>query len=241
MSEVAKLKLSAAVWKRTSLSAGQRKEMFDLMAAHYDEVAWPRFLNDLSGKDEVILLQGEGGKIWGFSTLAWNPGGWDGGEDFVFSGDTIIAREAWGSQELVKAFCRRAGVWQAERGRKLFWLLISKGHRTYLYLPLFARRFFPSPEQKDADLARLTDSIATRVFPDSWNGDGVLRFAESCGQLKPDLAEAARSRDANRFVRFFLEANPGYRTGDELVCLAELSEENLKRSAKTAFLEGRSR
>ena len=40
-----------------------------------------------------------------------------------------------------------------------------------------------------------------------------------------------------RGYEFFKERNPGYLHGDELVCLTEMSEGNLLRSARAAFLE----
>lgn len=238
---VTRASLSSEIWKRADLTDDHREQMFALMERHYDEVNRSQFFDDLAGKDEVILLIDNDRRVCGFSTLAWNPGGWSGAEDIIFSGDTVIAREAWGSQELVKAFCRRAGEWQAERGRRLFWLLISKGHRTYLYLPLFMRRFFPSPDGDDEELAPLANEVAKKLFEDYLHEDCVLRFPKSRGQLKPDLAEDARAREGSRFVRYFLERNPGYRSGDELICFTEFAEENLKRLARTAFLEGRER
>jgi hypothetical protein len=41
-------------------------------------------------------------------------------------------------------------------------------------------------------------------------------------------------------VRFFLERNPRYYLGEELVCLTELTSENLRSFASRAFLEGSS-
>ncbi len=236
---VTRASLSSEIRKRVDLTNDHREQMFTLMERHYDEVNRTQFLDDLSGKDEVILLVNNDQHVCGFSTLAWNPGGWSGAEDIVFSGDTVIAKEAWGSQELVKAFCRRAGEWQAEHGRRLFWLLISKGHRTYLYLPLFMRRFFPSPDGDDDELAPLANAVAKKLFDDYLQEDCVLRFPKSRGQLKPDLAQSARLREGSRYVRFFLERNPGYQSGDELICFTEFAEGNLKRLARTAFLEGR--
>jgi hypothetical protein len=38
-------------------------------------------------------------------------------------------------------------------------------------------------------------------------------------------------------VQFFLQQNPGYLNGDELVCLAEYSLDNTRRTARTALEE----
>lgn len=232
--------LTAKTVPLADLSENDLERMYFLMSKNYDAVSRSKFEKDLEWKDEVIFLRDEKSELWGFSTLAWNPKGWNGEEDVVFSGDTIIAAEAWGSQELVREFCRRAGEWQRASGRRLFWLLISKGHRTYLYLPLFAKRFFPSPDRLEIEWGRLAGTMAQKIFRTAWQEkSGVLRFEKSEGQLKEELANASNIRKNNRHVKFFLKKNPGFRRGDELVCLTEMTEDNLKRGALSAFLEGR--
>lgn len=231
-------KLRARISSVTELTAEIRDEMFALMAKNYDAVNRERFHADLVEKDEVILLEDENRALWGFSTLLWNPKNWREEVDVIFSGDTIIAREAWGSQALVRAFCKRAGQWKKERGRTLFWLLISKGHRTYLYLPLFAREFHPAPKSHHPILQNWLEKMAPAFFGDDWDGGDLLVFLESRGQLAKALAADSNERLHNEYVRFFLEKNPRHAQGEELLCLAELSVENLKRGARLAFLEG---
>lgn len=219
-----------------SLTLSERRAMHSLMTAHYEAVPWDRFASDLSAKDEVLMLHDTDEKIRGFTTLAWNPGGRLDEGDILFSGDTIIDRCCWGTQELVRAFCRRAGEWKAASGRRLFWFLISKGHRTYLYLPLFARRFHPHPEVVEPEWARLAGQVAGRLFGDSWKPDeGVIRFPSSQGHLRDELDIG---REKNPWVRYFLKCNPGYSRGEELVCLAEMDESNLRRGALAAYREG---
>lgn len=218
------------------LTGTERDEMFALMAGHYGGVARAVFDSDLARKDEVILLHDEAGAIRGFTTCAWNPCGEMEQGDVIFSGDTVIHRDCWGTQELVKGFCRLAGERQRRSGRKLYWFLISKGHRTYRYLPLFARRFHPHPESHEPILERFAGEIAGKMFGAAWRAEeGVIRFGESAGHLREELDAM---RDANRWVDFFKERNPGYLRGDELVCLTEMSEGNLRRGARAAFLEG---
>lgn len=218
------------------LTGTEHDEMFALMAGHYGGVSKSAFDADLERKNEVILLHDESGRIRGFTTCAWNPCGEMEAGDVIFSGDTVIDRECWGTQELVRGFCRRAGELQRHSGRKLYWFLISKGHRTYRYLPLFARRFHPHPERVENELERLAGEIAGKMFGAAWQADeGVIRLGESGGHLREELDAV---RDANRWVDFFKERNPGYLSGDELVCLTEMDEGNLRRGARAAFLEG---
>lgn len=210
--------------------------MHQLMDMHYESVPWERFLDDLSKKDEVLMLHDRDGVLRGFTTIAWNPAGVFAEGDVLFSGDTIIDRRCWGSQELVRAFCRRAGEWRALSGRRLFWFLISKGHRTYMYLPLFARRYFPHPENDDLEYKILAGRVAAELFGECWKPDeGVIRFPSSLGHLKEDFGAAGRD---NPLIRFFQERNPGHARGEELVCLTEMAEANLRRGARAAFCEG---
>ena len=146
----------------------------------------------------------------------------------------------WGTQELVRGFSLAAG--QAyQPGRRLLWLLLSKGHRTYAYLPLFAQRFFPSVdrERNAAELAPIIDLSANKIFGENWRPElGVVRFGESLGQLKPELIEGTRARATQRQVAYFLKKNPGFAKGDELVCMTELAPENLRRHVRRGFEEG---
>ncbi|MEQ1748451.1 MAG: hypothetical protein ABL974_03455 [Prosthecobacter sp.] len=48
----------------------------------------------------------------------------------------------------------------------------------------------------------------------------------SSGPLKAALAEVPEARQDDPHVRYFLERNPAYAEGDELVCLAEVSLAN---------------
>lgn len=212
----------------SDLTAPQIAAMFALLSASYDCVGDGRFLHDLSWKDEIILLLDGDHQIQGFTTLVFNPNGcMNPHGDVLFSGDTIIDPAHWGSLELVQAFCRRAGEWQATHGRRLFWMLISKGHRTYLFLPLFAKRFFPHPERVEAQFEQIAHQVAERLFGSAWNRErGVIQFGKSQGQLKPDLAATSWQRRNSPMVKFFLQRNPGFEHGDEMVCLTELSAAN---------------
>jgi hypothetical protein len=225
--------LKSSVRTVDSLAHAERQAMHELMTAHYEAVPRDCFDRDLSTKDEVLLLHDADGVLRGFTTLAWNPAGNFAEGDILFSGDTIIDRSCWGTQELVRAFCRRAGEWRRSSGRRLFWFLISKGRRTYMYLPLFARRFHPHPENEEAELTDLAGRVAAGLFGESWKPEeGVIRFSSSRGHLREELAPGSRE---NPWSLYFEERNPGHARGEELVCLTEMAESNLRRGALAAF------
>lgn len=235
-------RLEARVVAVRALDEARIEPMYRLYAAHYDACDPGRFRSDLAGKDHVILLE-EGGRLCGFSTAVEHPFECNGERVRVlFSGDTIIDRSAWGQQALSRAFARLAGALHArEPSVPLYWLLISKGHRTYRYLSVFARRFFPHPSGDDPELRLLAGAIAAARFGTAFDpARGVVVFPQSLGQLKPDLADIPPRLSSRPEVAFFLQRNPGYREGEELVCLTRLAPDNLRALVRAAFLAGMS-
>ncbi|MBI5247638.1 MAG: hypothetical protein HY923_10685 [Elusimicrobia bacterium] len=236
--EAARPRLTSDVVAADSLAAQETDRLFSLYAAHYDAADRARFEADLAAKDHVILLRDAGsGRINGFSTQKLVRAG---GARALFSGDTIIDPACWGEQELVKAWSRYAGRLLAEENSPLWWLLISKGHRTYLYLPLFFAEYWPRLEGPvPENVAALMGAFATAKFGEYWDASrGILSFPESMGQLTPALAEVTAGRKDDPRVSFFLEKNPGYARGEELVCLAEISPANMRSVAARALKEG---
>lgn len=214
-----------------------RRALHELFVRHYENVSWETFSADFSDKDFVILLRrSSDGALAGFSTqkvLRCDSA------RVLFSGDTVIDRSAWGEQELVKAWCRLAGAVKGmESGTPLYWLLICKGYRTYLYLPVFfdsywPRHELPTPPETQARL----DGFAIAKFGDAYK-DGLLKFPFPKGNLTAELAEVPPGRKKDPRVKFFNERNPGYAAGDELVCLTEICDENMKGLAKRLYREG---
>lgn len=232
--------LSARVVAAHGLDAAQVEAMFRLYAAHYDACDPVRFRLDLAGKAHVILVE-DGGRLCGFSTAVDHAFDWQGGQVRVlFSGDTIIDRSAWGQQALSRAFARLAGAVQARHpGMPLYWLLISKGHRTYRYLSVFARSYFPHPSGADEGLQALACALAAERFGADFDpARGVVAFPRSLGQLKPALADVPERLSSRPEVAFFLQRNPGYRAGEELVCLTRLAPDNLRAMVRASFMAG---
>jgi len=206
--------------------------MFRVFARHYDCVFPDRFLSDLAEKDCVLVLRDASGVICGFSTqrlLRVSVGGVP--VRAVFSGDTIIDRAHWGEQELGRCWCRYvSSLYAEEPDVPLYWFLISKGYRTYLYLPLFFETFYPNCQATTPEFEqRVLDTLATAKFPGFYRPEsGVIEFPQSQGQLKPHLAEIPARRLRNPHVQFFLSHNPAFAAGSELACLAEISPSNMK-------------
>ena len=221
-----------------------RLQMFELFARHYEDVTFDVFARDLGEKEHVILLRDDAGTLRGFTTVRT----YDlqaGGEPLrlLFSGDTIIEEGWWGDQALGRAWCELAGAIRAQSPLPLHWLLLSKGHRTYLYLPFFFHEFFPRHDAPTPVRERaIIDAFAGAKYGREYDPQrGIVVFANPPGRLREDLAGVGEHRLRNEHVRFFLEANPRYAEGHELVCLARLEAANLKLFAQQCFVRGMNR
>ena len=228
-----------------SLSALDHKQierMFFLMSEHYDCVTRELFLNDLSNKQWIGLLKDNQSQIQGFTTFVINPKKCNAPSyNIVFSGDTIIARDYWGTSKLVRGTAYTFGQMLAMNPqKKLYWYLMSKGHRTYMYLPLFFHRFYPSYDpERHADLSDIADQCSKILYSDAWYAArGIVAFKGKHGQLKPELAQGAWQKKLHPHVQFFLEKNPGFDQGDELICITELHPNNALGIVREYMLQG---
>ncbi|HHT21057.1 MAG TPA: hypothetical protein GXZ74_06440 [Tissierellia bacterium] len=203
------------------LTRREREQMLRLMTAHYDDVKPDAFFSDLLAKDVVIVLETD--RIVGFSTqrilkLADITA--------VFSGDTIIERAHWGTQHLSQAFARY--FFDHPEG-VLDWFLISKGFKTYRFLPTFFREFYPRYDQPTPpEVKARLDALGSALFPEDYDPvSGVIEYRGVKDRLKADLQElSVRQNDPN--YQFFITANPGFSKGHDLACLTRLSCDNLR-------------
>jgi len=219
---------------RTDLSAEQRNKMFELLAQHFNGVTRAQFERDLAEKNWVILLT-RGERLVGFSTLLAYESVFDGQTvSVIYSGDTIVAPEAWGTTALSRAWiaCVRQLREHYPRG-KYYWLLLTSGFRTYRFLPVFWREFYPRFDvATPVNQKNLLDQLACERFGEQYNSEkGIVRFKQP-QKLRSglDIVPAGRSTDFH--VAFFLNKNPSHVLGDELVCLTELADENLTPAGK---------
>jgi hypothetical protein len=190
----------------------------------------------------VGLLKDSENQIQGFTTFVINPKGCNASSyNIVFSGDTIIARDYWGTSELVRGTAYTFGrMLVSDPHKKLYWYLMSKGHRTYMYLPLFFNQFYPSCDsQRQGDLFDIADRASRILYSDAWQPSrGIVTFKESHGQLKPELIEGAWQKKPNPHVQFFLEKNPHFDKGEELICITELHPDNALGIVRSYMLKG---
>ncbi|MEB3221013.1 MAG: hypothetical protein VKS61_02950 [Candidatus Sericytochromatia bacterium] len=227
--------LSGSVTTPEALDATERGRMLALMVAHFEGVSPEAFQHDLEQKRWVIVLRDAAGELQGFTTIGLDAVEVEGRRiEAVFSGDTIVHRDHWGTTELAQAWGRFVlSLARADGEAPLYWFLISKGHRTYRFLPLYFQAYWP---RHDADTppfeADVMAQLAGARYPGCFDPEaGVLRFGGTKDRLRDELAEIPAGRLRDPAVRFFLERNPGYVHGDELVCLARLAPDNLTPAA----------
>ncbi len=244
MSESLTRALSAHILPRAELDVAAREQMFRLLDRCFQDADPAVFAEDLAEKDTVILLTDPAGAVYGFSTIKHYHQ--QIGEETVhvlFSGDTLVAPEAWGSPLLQRAWLSAALARRAAVSGRLWWMLICSGFRTYRYLPLFFERFWPRHDAPTpADVQLKMDVLAAARYGERYEG-GVVRIPG--GRLRPGVSDVLPHREQNPHIRHFIAANPGHARGEELVCLAEIHPDNFTRAmVKLAAViedDGRSR
>ena len=220
----------------SKLASHERNEMFALMQSCYENTCREAFDRDLAAKQWVLRVFDPAiGKVVGFSTQAPLEVEVEGREvRALFSGDTVVDPAYWGDPALANAWGNLAlRLIDDQKSAAFYWFLISKGFRTYRYLPLFFRHYTPGVGKESTDFeTKLIVTLGSVIAPNCFNPSRrIIQATESKEWVRPDLA-APHDRAANDpHVRFFLDANPGYARGDELCCLAPLSRDNFTRAA----------
>ena len=229
--------LAARILPPSELTLSDRDAMFALMDRHYENMIRARFESDLAEKDWVILLLDDVTKdVCGFSTQALMSLNVEGRSvRCVFSGDTIVDPEHWGSSALALAFGKLALHWiETYPDDDVYWCLISKGFRTYRILSVYFRDFHPRYDANmPSQLRSIMAAVAQMKFPDRFDCErGIVKATSGSDRLRPGLGDVTAERLNDPNVRFFVERNPGHTDGDELCCIARMSPDNFSAAAE---------
>jgi hypothetical protein len=219
----------------SDLADDELRACFALLQLLFLGVTWEDFLGDLREKDDVMILRdSDTGAIGGFSTLTELEIDVAGeAVPVVFSGDTAVLPEYRTSfalgQELARHF---HGAHERNPRRRVSYVLISKGWRTYKILPFFFREFFPRHDAETPPFERaLIDAFAESRYPERYDR-GVIRFAgEPAPRVRPDGVDADPPK-GDPHTDFFLRVNSRYLEGDELVCVARIHPANYTRQLR---------
>ena len=136
------MKLKSSVLKISELSTENKQDLFQLMLEVYDGINWNKFLSDMNQKNYILILYNKDNAIAGFTTIQVF--------DFenkliIYSGDTVIEEVSRGDIELMRAWWRFSYTIQEKNpAKQVFWLLISKGWRTYTSFPLYLKEIYPT-------------------------------------------------------------------------------------------------
>ena len=230
------MKLIGETLNIEQLSSNEKKEMFSLYRSFFDFADETVFEHDLIEKDWVILLRDKNNyEIQGFSTQSMLTAREKNKKiRALFSGDTIIHKDYWGEWELIRQWGRLAlSVIQAHGADELYWFLICMGYKTYRFLPVFFKDFYPcynKPTPKS--MKKNIELFATAKFKSQFDPKkGIIRLNGNRVALKEGLADIRPNLMNNAHIRYFSRMNPGHSNGDELACIAKLSMENFKWSA----------
>ncbi|HWH80521.1 MAG TPA: hypothetical protein VNT76_24235 [Candidatus Binatus sp.] len=231
------MKLHAQLTTVCALDERRREQMFALMDQYYAGMKREVFEVDLREKRWVIqLIDAQTQALRGFSTQMLLERQIDGKPArALFSGDTIVDRGCWGQSLLAQAWGHLAlSLIDAHPNEFLYWFLISKGYKTYRFLPVFFREFYPRFDRPTPSwAARIIDAFAREKFPGSYDSSGgVIRAAAASGRLRQGVAQVTVERLSDPHVRFFVERNPNHALGEELCCIAPLTRENFTAAAK---------
>lgn len=218
------------------VSASLRAAMLTLYSQYYDHVVAETFERDLSEKEWVIILCDDAQQVVGFSTLQLlTIEIRRQTHRFLFSGDTVVDESSRMSPALSGSFGHILLRMMAQYGEQhLHWFLISKGFRTYRFLPVFFVDFYPvCNKPTPMSVAHIMATVAREKFGEKYDESrGVVQMGGKGDWLNERCKAIPEYRLKDPHVAFFLERNPGYVLGDQLVCLADITHANLNRFAR---------
>ena len=222
--------LSSTILARADLGADDIRAMFRVFSENFLGASMEIFDRDLANKNWVIQLRdAESGVLEGFSTLALYESRFnDKPLSVVYSGDTIIRREFWGTPELPRSWIKSVLEKSASMPQPLYWLLISSGYKTYRFLTVFYKEFYPCRQQTmPPEMQSLMDQLAGERFGADYHPAlGIVRFAHGATPLRAGVAAVTEERLSDPDIAFFIQSNPGHMKGDELVCLTRVHPDN---------------
>lgn len=230
------MRLVGSVANVSDVGKRDRDRMFALMDRMYVNMRRDSFESDLDAKQWLIRLDDPvQDQLVGFSTQTLIEIQLDGLPiRALFSGDTVVDRQKWGDTALASTWGSFALELIDRFGRTpLYWFLISKGFRTYRYLPLFFRDYCPRLDHHAPDaLLRIVNALGQRVAPRSYDPESQIIRADSAKEfVRPEYGDASARVSLDPHVRYFVQRNPDHHRGDELCCLAPLTGNNFTRLA----------
>lgn len=223
-----KNRLSARFYAIKHVSVPQLLEMHALFVQYYNNADFETFATDMGNKTGVFILEDKSTKcIAGFSTWTEVDVARNGENALgIFSGDTVVDKAYWGNKELHKSFAKKLFATKLKNpSRPVFWLLISKGYKTYLLLTNNFQNFYPDHQSHNAKLESIVDEYCTQLYPTAYcQKSRLLDFGDEYQNLKEGVAGiTVEMKDQNSNIRHFEKLNPTWDKGTELPCAGEVT------------------
>ena len=226
----AKSRLYSQLVSQPEVDTALANEMLSLFIEYYEVPSPDIFFRDLNEKQRILLFRDrETHTLDGFSTLSFYCTEFEGKPlSVVYSGDTIIRPEYRRSPTLPSTWIKTVLKLSGGMPQPLYWLLINSVYKTYRFLSVFYKTFYPRWDQPTPDREQaLMDQLATEKFGSDYHpAEGVVRFSHRATPLRPGVADVTAERLKNPHTAFFVERNPGYYSGDELVCITQIHPDN---------------
>ena len=221
---------------RTEITEEIICKMFQVFRENFEGATHNIFERDLNNKNWIILLRDtQNNELEGFSTLAlYETVHQNKSVSVVYSGDTIIRRRYWGTPELPRTWIHTVLEKSADLPQPLYWLLLSSGYKTYRFLTVFYKEFFPRYDKPTPpEMQALMDHLSAERFGSDYHPElRIVRFTNGATPLRMGIADVTDERLHDAHIAFYTERNPGYANGDELVCITQIHPDNFTPAGK---------
>lgn len=219
--------LFAKTYAIKDISSGDKEKLFQLFSRYYESINYEKFLKDFESKDDVIILKCKQDQfIRGFSTLKVMSFSENNKIRIgIFSGDTIIDENFWGATALTFEFFKYVlNVKKKNLFKDVFWLLISKGFKTYLLLANNFQTYYPRYDKETPkEVQKFMDLSWQELYPKDYSMEKkILTTANKYDRLKDHVAKIGSNELANPKIAFFQKLNPNWKAGDELCCVGRV-------------------
>lgn len=227
------MQLNTKIVKKKALTLDLLENLFKIFDQYYDNVSFKQFQKDIIEKTHCILLF-DNKKVVGFSTVFLGECS-KTGATILFSGDTILEKAYWGQKILQQAFYKMMWLACIKRPMKpVYWMLMSKGFKTYLLMRNNFPRSYPNVQQNVPDGAIFDsyNNYYSNKFGNHFSSKkNLLFFDESKGNLKSGIVPITQDERQHPEISFFLKKNPDFEKGNELACVCEIGFSDLLRTA----------
>ena len=235
------MKTHVEIYRQNLIGAKERSEMYEIFSSYYENTNHTQFKMDFKAKNWIIVLRDDQKRIAGFSTISfYNHTPADGTETIkvIYSGDTIIAKNRRNTTKFAGGFGSfLLKMIELSNDTDLYWFLTSKGARTYRVLPVFFNEFYPVHDHPTPrHIKRLIDQLALSKYGTAYNPKTqvVTHFSKN-DRLCCSEQISPMTKRVDPHIHFFHKLNPGFTTGNELVCLTPISMNNINESGHRAI------